>query len=87
VNFVQKTGENELRLRTYERGVERETLACGTGIISSAITAGLLGMVKSPVGVVVQSAEKLEVNFDIKGSVIDNVSLTGSARKIYEGDI
>jgi diaminopimelate epimerase len=87
VNFVKVTGANELRIRTYERGVERETLACGTGIISSAITAGLLGEVKPPVSVLVESGEKLTVGFYINGTVIDNVSLTGTAKKIGEGEI
>lgn len=87
VNFVQLEGENKLKLRTYERGVERETLACGTGIISSAITAGLLGYVKSPVNVEVQSGETLEVEYKINGSVIDDVTLEGSAKKIGEGEL
>ncbi|HEY3252098.1 MAG TPA: diaminopimelate epimerase [Ignavibacteria bacterium] len=86
VNFTVKSDENELRLRTYERGVERETLACGTGIISSAIIAGLLGYVKSPVSVIVQSGEKLKVEYNINRSVIENISLEGSARKIGEGE-
>src|SRR4030095_6949225 len=87
VNFVQQAGENKLRLRTYERGVERETLACGTGIISSAITAGLLGYVKSPVEVEVQSGEILMVEFRVNGPVIENVTLEGSAKKISEGEL
>lgn len=87
VNFIQVSGENELRLRTYERGVERETLACGTGIISSAIVSGLLSLVKPPVKVKVQSGEKLIVNFNINGSAVENVSLEGSAKKVYGGEI
>jgi diaminopimelate epimerase len=87
VNFIVKTGENTLRLRTYERGVERETLACGTGIISSAITAGLLGMVKPPVSVIVQSGETLRVDYNINGANVKDVFLEGSARKIGEGEL
>jgi diaminopimelate epimerase len=87
VNFIQGSGENTLRIRTYERGVERETLACGTGIISSAITAGLLGLVKPPVSVNVQSKETLKVDYNIRGSAAENISLEGSARKIGEGEI
>jgi len=100
VNFVQlnptpslpeEEGVNihphSISIRTYERGVERETLACGTGIISSAITAGLLGFVRPPVNVLVQSGETLVVDYKINGSVVENVSLLGSARKIGEGEI
>lgn len=87
VNFIVKTGDNTLRLRTYERGVERETLACGTGIISSAITAGLLGIVKPPVSVIVQSGETLRVEYNINGAAVQNVILEGSARKIGEGEL
>jgi diaminopimelate epimerase len=76
-----------LKLRTYERGVERETLACGTGIISSAIIAGLLGYVKSPVQIEVQSGEILKVEFKINGPIVDNVSLEGGAKKIGEGEL
>jgi len=86
VNFIKVTGENDIRIRTYERGVERETLACGTGIISSAITAGLLGLVKAPVYVTVQSAEKLIVDYNIAGSDVENISLQGSAKKVYGGE-
>ncbi len=78
---------HSITIRTYERGVEWETLACGTGIISSAITAGLLGHVIPPVNVLVQSGETLIVDYNIKGPVVENVSLLGSAKKIGEGEI
>lgn len=82
VNFVQILSKNEIRIRTYERGVERETLACGTGIVSSAIISCLLGKTNPPVKVKVQSGEWLEVDLKINGDIIENVTLTGSARKI-----
>jgi diaminopimelate epimerase len=87
VNFVMPLGGNEIKLRTYERGVERETLACGTGIVSSGIISVIKGISKSPVNVLVQSGEHLTVNFDSDSSKITNLSLTGSARKISEGDL
>jgi diaminopimelate epimerase len=87
VNFVMPLGGNEIKLRTYERGVERETLACGTGIVSSGIIPVIKGISNSPVNVLVQSGEHLTVNFDSDGSKITNLSLTGSARKISEGDL
>src|ERR1019366_2830345 len=63
VNFVQKIGPHKLRVRTYERGVEGETLACGTGVTASAIAAAMKGIVKSPVHCVVASGDTLEVKF------------------------
>jgi diaminopimelate epimerase len=87
VNFVQPLSKHKIKLRTYERGVERETLACGTGIVSSAIISVLKGIAEAPVQVEVQSGEWLTVNFESEGGTITNLSLTGSARKISEGEI
>lgn len=86
INFVQVIAPNQLRIRTYERGVERETLACGTGIISSALIAAILGKVKPPVKVLSQSGEWLTVDFILKqNNKIENLSLEGPAKKIEEG--
>jgi diaminopimelate epimerase len=82
VNFVLPISENRIRVRTYERGVERETLACGTGIISSAIISGLLGKTEPPINVLSQFGEWLTVDFRISDDKLENISLTGSARKI-----
>ena len=87
VNFADVISKDEIRIRTYERGVERETLACGTGIISSAIVSSLLGKVNPPVKVLVQSGERLTVDFVNDKGNISNLSLEGSARKIGEGEI
>jgi diaminopimelate epimerase len=87
VNFADIISENEIRIRTYERGVERETLACGTGIISSAVVSSLLGKVNPPVKVLVQSGEWLTVDFKNINGKISNLSLEGSARKIGEGEL
>jgi diaminopimelate epimerase len=87
VNFTYVISHNQIRIRTYERGVERETLACGTGIISSAVISALLGKVKPPVKVLVQSGEWLTVDFkNDKGKIYD-LSIEGSARKISEGEL
>lgn len=85
INFVDVVSGNEIRIRTYERGVERETFACGTGIISSAIISSLLGKVTPPVNVLVQSGERLTVDFKNDNGKITDLSLEGSARKIDEG--
>lgn len=85
VNFVQITGKNSLGVRTYERGVEGETLACGTGVVASAIVGYLTDRVVTPVEVTTQSGEVLRVYLDVKGGKIQNVFLEGSAEFVFEG--
>jgi diaminopimelate epimerase len=87
VNFVDVLSNNEIRIRTYERGVERETLACGTGIISSAIISSLLGKVSPPVKILVQSGEWLTVDFKNNNGKISDLSLEGSAKEIGKGEL
>jgi diaminopimelate epimerase len=87
VNFVQVRGPNAIRVRTYERGVEGETLACGTGVTASALISSALHQFKSPVQVQVQSGEMLEVSFDDAGGKFANVGLTGPAEFVFEGRI
>ncbi len=85
VNFVAVTGENTIRLRTFERGVEGETLACGTGAVAVAVTSFLKGKVKLPVTVIPTSLIGLVVDFEPDGHQIRRVSLTGDARVVYRG--
>lgn len=89
VNFVQKIGENTIRVRTYERGVEDETMACGTGAVASALFAALSGLAVSPVAVVSSGGERLTILFDLEQGVLgaENVYLQGPARIIYEGKL
>jgi len=87
VNFVQALGPGKIRVRTYERGVEGETLACGTGVTASALIAAALRGMPSPVRVQVQSGETLEVGFDRNGGEFCNVTLSGPAEFAYEGRI
>jgi len=90
VNFVQKIGPSTLRVRTYERGVEGETLACGTGVTASAIAAALKGIVKAPVHCVVAGGDTLEVNFKMyrenRGRPATNISLKGPVRTTFKGE-
>ncbi len=87
VNFVQLLGPGQIRVRTYERGVEGETLACGTGVTASAlITAELRGFA-SPVKVRVQSGDSLEISFDKKDGQFSNVGLCGPAEFAFEGRV
>lgn len=90
VNFVQMLGPNSLHVRTYERGVEDETLACGTGAVASAIIAGLLGQVESPVTVTTSGGEQLIIYFSIQNrfpAEITDVFLEGPAHFVYEGQL
>jgi diaminopimelate epimerase len=87
VNFVQRLGPNHIRVRTFERGVEGETLACGTGVTASALVAARLLVFASPVKVRVQGGGQLEVSFrEDHGEFVD-VRLTGPAESVFEGRI
>ena len=85
VNFVQVLGASSIRVRTYERGVEGETLACGTGVTASALVTSEIHSFKSPIQVQVQGGDTLEVSFEGKGGQFANVSLTGPAEFVFEG--
>ena len=87
VNFVQLRGGNSIHVRTYERGVEGETLACGTGVTASALIASQLHQLTSPVQVQVQGGDLLEVRFEEKDGNFSNVSLSGPAHFTFEGSI
>ncbi|MGA0368304.1 MAG: diaminopimelate epimerase [Kiritimatiellia bacterium] len=87
VNFIEITGPNQLRVRTYERGVEAETLACGTGIVASGLIAGSLGKVSTPVQITCAAGDVLEVNYQVEGDAIENVTLTGPAVHVFRGEI
>jgi len=87
VDFVEKTGKNEFRIRTYERGVEKETLACGTGIAASAACAVLLG----------QADEGKEIKFSARGGNVYAVirkaknsikgEMIGPVEFVFKGDV
>ena len=87
VNFVQQTGPNQIRVRTFERGVEGETLACGTGVTASALVSARLYHFRSPVQVQVQGGDLLEVSFQDDGSAFANVKLIGPADFVFQGSI
>ncbi len=87
VNFVQRLGGNAIRVRTYERGVEGETLACGTGVTASAIIANALFDLTSPVTVKVQGGDILEVSFRRDGDGFREIFLKGPADITFEGTL
>jgi diaminopimelate epimerase len=86
VNFVERVDLNVIRTRTYERGVEAETLACGTGIVASALIANEIMGVPSPATVHTQGGEALQVGFrKIRKAEYEDVSLYGSAHVTFNG--
>ena len=87
VNFAQKTDAHTIAIRTYERGVEAETLACGTGVVASAIIFRELTDAQSPVRVRVRGGDLLEVGFGKTTTGYKNVTLTGPATFVFDGTI
>ncbi|MCP4715184.1 MAG: diaminopimelate epimerase [Deltaproteobacteria bacterium] len=87
VNFVSQAGTNMLHIRTYERGVEDETLACGTGAVAAALIAIALGMVSSPVRLVTHGGDMLSVETPQSQPPFVDVLLEGEARVVYMGEL
>jgi diaminopimelate epimerase len=87
VNFVQVLGPNHIRVRTYERGVEGETLACGTGVSAAALVSARVEKFVSPVKVDVQGGDTLEVSFDAANGCFTRVRLNGPADFVFAGRI
>ena len=89
VNFVQALPGGSLAMRTYERGVEGETLACGTGAVAVALIANLRGLASPPVSIVTSGGPVLKIHFDAPDDPATgrwtNVRLEGEARIVYEG--
>lgn len=86
VDFVARDGPG-LRLRTYERGVEDETWACGTGAVAAAVAGWRLGWVRPPVRVQVRGEQVLTVSFRADGDAARDVRLAGPARIVFEGEV
>ncbi len=87
VNFIEKRGDRKILVRTYERGVEDETLACGTGVVASALIFAVTEKVDGPISVIVHSGSELSVGFKRAGDRFTNVTLTGPAEFAFEGTI
>lgn len=86
-NFAQLLPDGIIKVRTYERGVEDETLACGTGVTAVAIAASLTGLVTAPVSLLVAGGDVLTIDFVRNGEAVTDVTLTGPAKNVFTGTI
>lgn len=86
-NFYAATGPNSLRVRTYERGVEAETLACGTGIVAAALVAARQGRVSLPAEVTPTGGYLLSVEGSLRADRVDDVTLVGPAEHVFRGTL
>ncbi len=87
VNFVQKMNENTFKVRTYERGVEDETLSCGTGVTAVAIAAHKARKTKNTTILLETPGGNLEVSFNYDNNTYKNVFLKGKAILVFTGEI
>ena len=87
VNFAEQVSENSFKVRTYERGVEDETLACGTGVTGVAIAANHVNKTTNNTILLEVLGGNLEVSFDTSESAYTNVFLKGPAEFVFEGSI
>lgn len=88
VNFVYRVADGSYSSRTYERGVEEETRACGTGAVASALYAALEKQASAPVRIITSGGEELQINFQMSdGPSANEVTMQGPAGFIYEGQL
>ncbi len=87
VNFVQQLSASQIILRTYERGVEGETLACGTGATAAALATAYLTNASSPITVQTWSKENLTIHFHLKRDGFSQVKMVGPAKQVFRGNI
>jgi diaminopimelate epimerase len=86
-NFLKVLGPNLIENRTYERGVEDETLACGTGAIAAALVSSARGLVNSPLEVRTRGGETLKIYFKKEERAFKDVYLEGSTSIVYQADL
>jgi diaminopimelate epimerase len=85
VNWVSPAKEGGYRMRTWERGVEGETLACGTGSVACALVLAALGMAKPPVRLWTRSGLPLDVAWKPSGQLATSLTLSGEGRLVFRG--
>ncbi len=86
VNFVEILDKNLIKIRTYEKGVEAETLSCGTGTVASALASAEIKNLSSPIEVLTRGG-KLKVYFEQNNGCFKEVFLQGQANKVFTGEI
>jgi diaminopimelate epimerase len=87
VNFVRVAGPNRLEVRTWERGVEAETLSCGSGVVASALVAAQRGHVELPAACGTRSGVDLTVGCRLERDVFTEVTLAGDAREVFRAEL
>lgn len=87
VNFIYPQQDGVIAIRTYERGVEDETLACGTGAVAGALITAKKSKIKSPVNMKTKTGQNLYVYYKAKEGLFYDVYLEGDARIIYTGEL
>ncbi len=86
VNFITKV-EGAIRIRSYERGVEDETLSCGTGAVAAAIITYFNERIEPPIKLIAKSGDVLVVDFKINNNKMQDLSLIGPAEIIFKGEL
>jgi len=86
VNFTNIIGDI-IHIRTYERGVEDETMACGTGSVAAAVICYVTDNLKPPIKLKTFGGDILLVNFEVENNKVNNLSLTGPAKVVFEGSV
>ena len=87
VNFVSKVSDGVFKVRTYERGVEDETLSCGTGVTAVAIAMHYIGETEKNLLKLNVEGGQLEVKFTKKGALYTNIWLIGKATQVFKGQL
>ena len=87
VDFVMYRTPDRVCIRTYERGVEAETGACGTGAVASAVIGVRDYGLSFPVHVLTSQGYELVVDGEFDGDAFKSLSLTGPVKKIFDGEI
>lgn len=87
INFVEQESKDTFKVRTYERGVEDETLSCGTGVTAVTLAMHHLGKINGKYANIKAMGGNLKVEFDYSDNTYNNVHLIGEAKQVFKGEI